>query len=37
MKTYELLLMTQPTATPHLADEVNDANDQAVSVAFQAN
>ena len=38
MKTYELLLvMIQPAETAHLADEVNDANDQAVSVAIQAN
>lgn len=37
MKAYELLLMTQPAATPYLADEINDANDQAVSVAIQAN
>ena len=38
MKTHELLLlMTQPAATAHLADEVDDANDQAVSVTVQAN
>jgi len=29
--------MTKPAETSHLADEVDDADDQAVSVAIQAN